>query len=135
MGIITNDLIPLTSRKEIEFKSKITDILNTAKTIVKDYVTIENADIITKVIPQYPILNYKLDFYLPFFHIAIEYDEDEHKWKTEDDIKRQKTIKQYFESNDSYINIIRVKENNENQFIGELIGHLLIFLCNNLYNR
>lgn len=126
-GVISKSYIPVISRKEIEFGEKIEKILEIAFNKVKDYVDENNANIITELIRQYPVLNYKIDFYLPFFHIGIEYDEKEHKYKTEDDDKRQKDIEQYFDNNNSYINFIRVKEGNENQFIGEFIGNLMTF--------
>ena len=126
-GIFSNSYIPIISRKEIEFGNKLNEILKIAFDKVKEYINDNDANIVTEVIKQYPVLNYKIDFYLPFFHIGIEYDEDEHKYRTDDDNNRQKEIEQYFEDNDSYINIIRVKEGKENQFIGEFIGNLMNF--------
>ena len=126
-GIISNSYIPIISRKEIEFGNKLNEILKIAFDKVKEYINDNDANIVTEVIKQYPVLNYKIDFYLPFFHIGIEYDEDEHKYRTDDDNNRQKEIEKYFEDNDSYINIIRVKEGKENQFIGEFIGNLMNF--------
>lgn len=126
-GIIENSYIPIVSRKEIEFGCKLDEILKIAFDKVKVYINENDANIVTEVIRQYPVLNYKIDFYLPFFHIAIEYDEDEHEYRTYGDNKRQERIEQYFDNNNSYINFIRVKEGNENQFIGELIGNLMTF--------
>lgn len=127
IGAISNNSVCITSRKEIEFNSKLNEILTTAKNIVGGYINEDNANIVTEVIPQYNVLNYKIDFYLPFFHIAIEYDENEHTYREKYDETRQQKIEKYFEDNNSYINFIRVKENEENKFIGEFIGHLMNF--------
>lgn len=127
IGIISKSYIPVISRKEIEFGEKIEEILEIAFSKVKNYVDENNANLITKVIKQYPILDYKIDFYLPFFHIGIEYDESQHEYKINDDNKRQKEIEEHFNNNNSYINFIRVKEGKENQFIGEFIGNLMTF--------
>ena len=61
-GIIVDGII-LESRKEIEFL----DILEEQLKVFK-----------LKGIRQYPVLNYKIDFYIPSLNIAIEYDEDNH---------------------------------------------------------
>lgn len=127
IGAMSDNSVCITSRKEIEFDSKLNEILTTAKNIVGGYVNEDNANIVTEVIPQYNVLNYKIDFYLPFFHIAIEYDENEHAYREKYDETRQREIEKYFEDNNSYINFIRVKENEENKFIGEFIGYLMNF--------
>lgn len=64
LGIIKNKII-LESREEIEFL----DIL-------------ENALIPFNIKgkKQYSILNYKIDYYMPSLNIAIEYDENGHKY-------------------------------------------------------
>jgi very-short-patch-repair endonuclease len=127
IGAMPDNSVCITSRKEIEFNSKLNEILTTAKNIVGGYVNEDNTNIITEVVPQYNVLNYKIDFYLPFFHIAIEYDENEHTYHDKYDELRQQEIEKYFEENNSYIHFIRVKENEENKFIGEFIGHLMNF--------
>ena len=115
------------SRKEIEFKYHLEKLFKTAKRVVESYINKENSKIVFEIIPQYPVLNYKIDFYLPFFNLAIEYDEHTHKSNTDYDNKRQREIEEYFESKGSYIEFIRVEEGNEEKEIGELIGHLINF--------
>ncbi len=40
-----------------------------------------------KYIPQCPVDNYRIDLYIPKFNLAIEIDEEEHKYKKDyDDI-------------------------------------------------
>lgn len=56
--------IILTSRKETEFMSSLCKILDTMN---------------IKYVRQYPVLNYKLDLYLPQYNICAEYDENRHK--------------------------------------------------------
>lgn len=124
---LINECKVLTSRKEIEFKHCLEKIFETAKKVVESYINKENSKVVLEMIPQYEILDYKIDFYFPFFHIAIEYDEHYHKSKTDYDSKRQCKIENYFESKGSYINFIRVEEGNEEKAIGELIGHLINF--------
>lgn len=42
---------------------------------------------------QYNVKNkYRIDFYLPDFSIAIEYDESEHRFQLQKDLDRQKEI-------------------------------------------
>ena len=45
------------------------------------------------IISQYPILNYRIDFFMPELNMIIEYDEEQHKYSKEEDIKRIKEIK------------------------------------------
>lgn len=47
-----------------------------------------------KGIRQYNILNYYIDYYIPSLNIAIEYDEEHHKQREEEDKIRQKEIKE-----------------------------------------
>lgn len=43
-------------------------------------------------IPQYQVDNYRIDLYIPKYNTAIEIDEEEHKYKIDYDVKRQKYI-------------------------------------------
>lgn len=45
-----------------------------------------------KYIPQYPVGNYRIDLYIPKYNLAIEIDEEEHKYKKDYDLKRQSYI-------------------------------------------
>ena len=44
------------------------------------------------ILEQYPVLNYRVDFLLPFASIVIEYDEKHHKYQSEEDEKRMREI-------------------------------------------
>jgi len=74
-------LIPSSNRVELEFYKHI-----------KDY--LDELDI--NVEPQYKVLNYRIDFYIPELKIAIEYDEPYHNSKENQikDVKRQTLIEQ-----------------------------------------
>ena len=69
----------------------ITEI--TAKKILQDTVISQKESTIIAGIPQYPILNYRIDYYIPNLKIAIEYDENNHKnYSYEAQEGRQKEI-------------------------------------------
>lgn len=130
-GLIKSPITPMFIRKEIQFGSNIKEIFNAAFNVIKEYVNETDAKLITEIIPQYKVLDYKIDFYLPYFHLAIEYDENDHKYKSEYDKERQREIENYFILNNSYINFIRVIEGNENKFLGELVGYIINFKIKN----
>lgn len=101
-------------------------MLKLTKNILKEYINDRNADKILKIEEQYKVLNYRIDFFMPYFNIAIEYDENNHKNYTyEQQEGRQKEIEKYFEDNDSYIIFIRVKQGEESKMFGELLGHII----------
>lgn len=73
------DIVIATSRKEIEFIEQLEESL-------KAFDVIDG-------IKQYPIFNYRIDFYIPSLNIAIEYDENGHNNYTyEQQEGRQKEI-------------------------------------------
>ena len=41
-----------------------------------------------KILTQYKILNYRIDFFLPDLQMIIEYDEEQHKYSKEKDENR-----------------------------------------------
>ena len=45
-----------------------------------------------EVIEQYLVKIYKIDFYLPCYKLAIEYDEEQHKYNPKEDKIREKNI-------------------------------------------
>lgn len=50
-------------------------------------------EIDVKLIHQYYVSGYRIDFFLPEYNLAIEYDEDHHKLRTKEDKIREKEIK------------------------------------------
>lgn len=74
------NVIVLSSRFEIEFGQKLK---NTFKPL---NIEIES---------QKPMFNgkYRIDFYLPEFNLAIEYDEEQHNYQQEEDKQREEEIK------------------------------------------
>lgn len=70
--------IILSDRKEIRFINKLDEFLSVYN---------------LKGVKQYPILNYRIDYYIPKLNIAIEYDENNHKnYSYEEHEGRQKQI-------------------------------------------
>jgi very-short-patch-repair endonuclease len=86
--------------KEIEFGKELENFIK----------TIYNLEVKT----QYPVKNYKLDFYIPKFNLAIEFDEKHHKYQKEEDKKRENEIKDILNCK-----FVRVSEE---QSIGEQLG-------------
>ena len=94
------------------------------------------------IICQMPVLSFKVDFYLPFANIIIEYDEKHHKYSTEKDEIRIKKIRKeimrkisqgipLFEGDEAdyspwlkdedILHVIRVKEGEEIKGIREIL--------------
>ena len=130
-NLIKSSITPIFTRKEIQFGGNIKEIFNVAFNVIKQYAGENDSKIMTQIITQYKVLDYKIDFYIPYFHLAIEYDETYHRYRSEYDKNRQREIESYFKRNNSYINFIRVKEGKENKFIGELIGYIINFKIKN----
>ena len=82
----------------------------TRKELLFEICLIEILNGIEVVIPQYKVLNYRIDFYLPDLNIAIEYDEKHHSYKKHKDANRQKEIENEIKN----IEFIRVNEGEEN---------------------
>ena len=53
------------------------------------------------IIPQYSVLGgkYFIDWYIPQLKLAIEFDEDNHKYKLEEDMKRHREIEEHLGCN------------------------------------
>ena len=68
-------------------------------------------------IQQYSVDNYKIDLFIPKYNIAIEIDEEEHKYKKYYDLKRQKYIE-----NQIHCKFIRI---NEGENCGKVIALLI----------
>jgi very-short-patch-repair endonuclease len=66
---------------------------------------------------QYPVLGYRIDFYMKDLGICIEYDEKEHVYKLDADLKRQREIQEelkrdYLENIEDDV-VMRRKPSNE----------------------
>lgn len=70
-----------------------------------------------KYILQYSVGDYRIDLYIPKFNIAIEIDEEDHKYKKEYDISRQKYIE-----NKIYCKFIRI---NEGESCGDVLARII----------
>jgi very-short-patch-repair endonuclease len=79
LGLNTNTIV-LQSHKETEFSEMFIDALNGF-----------NPDL--QIITQFSVLDYRLDFYLPEVHLAIEFDEKEHKYKKEKNVIKENRVK------------------------------------------
>lgn len=79
---------------------------------VKDFLDEMNI----KYIPQYSVGNYKIDLYIPKYNIAVEIDEEEHKYKQDYDKIRQKYVEKQI-----HCAFIRV---NEGESCGSAIGKI-----------
>lgn len=66
---------------------------------------------------QYPVDNYKIDLYIPEYSIAIEIDEEAHRYKKDYDKIRQNYIE-----NQIHCKFIRV---NEGESCGSVIARLV----------
>lgn len=100
----TEVLIPVVNRKEILFEINLKEIL----------------DGITNIVSQYRVLNYSIDFYLPEYNIAIEYDENFHYLQQEKDIERQNKISEILNCK-----FIRVKEYCEQSALNIILKHIM----------
>lgn len=100
-----NDNIILYERKEIEFINALEQVLSPLSIIG---------------IRQYQILQYHIDYYIPSIRLAIEYDENDHKYYTyeKQELRQEKIEKELgckfirlSDGNDNYYNIgLVVKE-------------------------
>lgn len=100
-----NDNIILYERKEIEFINALDQVLSPLSIIG---------------IRQYQILQYHIDYYIPSIRLAIEYDENDHKYYTyeKQELRQEKIEKELgckfirlSDGNDNYYNIgLVVKE-------------------------
>lgn len=70
-----------------------------------------------KYILQYPVDNYRIDLYIPLYNIAIEIDEEEHKYKKDYD-----TIRQIYIEKQIHCKFIRI---NEGESCGSVIARIV----------
>lgn len=67
------------------------------------------------IIPQYKILNYRIDFFMPDLGLIIEYDEEQHKYQKDSDQSRSFVIlnelKRMIENNLPFYNGYMLKKN------------------------
>ena len=104
----SNNIKVIKSRKEIEFMTLLKDFLN---------------EFNIHHIQQYQYENYKIDLYLPAFKIAIEYDEEDHKYYT---YKQQEYREQYLKQHLG-CKFIRLSDNNSNGMNIAIITKELFF--------
>lgn len=93
------------ARFEYKYLNEIQDFLNVMK---------------IKYIPQYKVNDYRIDLYIPKYNIAIEIDEEEHKYKRDNDLIRQKYIE-----NQIHCKFIRV---NEGESCGSVIARIIKYM-------
>jgi phage anti-repressor protein/very-short-patch-repair endonuclease len=75
---------------------------------------------ITDIKQQYPVSGFRLDFYLPEFNIAIEYDEKHHERQIESDIDRQIKIEDLL-----YCDFVRVNHDNEISGVKNIVALII----------
>jgi len=77
---------------------------------------------ITSVIPQYHVLGYFIDFYLPEHALAVEYDESHHAKPSQNklDKRRQADIAKAIG-----VRFLRVREGRELQGINRIVRHII----------
>ena len=109
LGLIQDKLL-LTERKEIKFLDKLQEALKPFD---------------LEGIKQYKILNYRIDFYIPKLNIAIEYDENEHKYYSyKQQQGRQKEIENLLGCD-----FIRISDKQNDEYN---IGFVLLHISNKL---
>ena len=85
-----------------------------------------------KIIRQFPISSYRVDFYFPEWGFIVEYDEEQHlssRVKRED-AEREEAIRRYMrEEFSDIIDIIRVKKGEEFRGLSAIAGQMA--LCSN----
>jgi phage anti-repressor protein len=100
--------------------SNVIQITKTRKELLFEVNLNELLDGISTIIPQYKVLNYRIDFYLPELNIAIEYDEKHHNSKKKSDKDRQNEIEKVLKCD-----FIRVTEHFEINGINQIIKSVL----------
>ena len=107
-----NNKVDIISKPEIEFGEMLERFLK------RWNVTIER---------QYPILNYRIDFLINGY-IAIEYDEEHHDYRIDEDNLRIETINEYIKERFygcHSIEWVRVKKGEEVEGLSEIIERLV----------
>lgn len=84
---------------------------------IKDFLNLMNVE----SVEQYQVDNYRIDLYIPKYNIAIEIDEEEHKYKRDYDLTRQNYIE-----NKIHCKFIRINE-------GESCGCAIARIAKELY--
>lgn len=80
---------------------------------IKDFLDIMDIS----YIEQYPVDNFRIDLYIPKYNLAIEIDEEEHKYKKDYDLKRQSYIENLI-----HCTFIRI---NEGETCGSVIAKII----------
>lgn len=77
-------------------------------------------------IKQYPVLTYRIDLFLPYYNLSIEYDEDAHKFKQKYDKNRENDIRESIGCE-----FVRIKED---ECVGVAIGRILKKIGGDIFN-
>lgn len=72
-----------------------------------------------EILPQFSILGYRLDFYLPDYDLAVEYDEEHHSCQLRDDAIRQHKVEKVLGCT-----FIRIKEGCEGKGLIEVYSFI-----------
>lgn len=84
---------------------------------IKDFLNLMNVE----SVEQYQVDNYRIDLYIPKYNIAVEIDEEEHKYKKDYD-----TIRQIYIEKQIHCKFIRINE-------GESCGSVIARIAKELY--
>ena len=107
LGFLYENTRIIETRKETEFIDELSDFLK--------------AQNITDGIRQFRVLNYRIDYYIPWLKLAVEYDENEHKnYSYERQEYRQLEIEKELECE-----FIRVSDNKSNAYNIGLIAKII----------
>ena len=86
-----------------------------------------------KVVRQFPVSLWWVDFYLPDYGLIIEYDEDQHfsARARKQDEEREKGVREFFRSEfDDIVSIVRVKRGEEIKGLSKIAGQIALITNN-----
>lgn len=86
-----------------------------------------------KVVRQFPVSLWRVDFYLPDYGLIIEYDEDQHFSASarKKDEEREEGVRKFFRSEfDDVVRIVRVKRGEEIKGLSEIAGQIALITNN-----
>lgn len=86
-----------------------------------------------KIVRQFPVSLWRVDFYLPDYGLIIEYDEEQHFSASarKQDEEREEGVRKFFRSEfDDIVNIVRVKRGEEIKGISKIVGQIALITNN-----